>query len=258
MVGGRTVFEQFAAEIRSDSSVYDHIDWTGFTEDEKNKWLADYRKLHDASTHLLKAHDSPYFLDRLKAIMEGLSILPDNPALLYARAQAEDKLLGAGRRLILDERSPDAIGLSRSISQVYAKSGIPWLITSEVLQRQGDMQQALFCAQQAVKAAPQNVEARRNLGALLTGLGKFDEALTEYQQMFLHAQKDRAFNTFKKAQMLAVLANSHANAKQFSQAIETAEEAIELASATGQKQLAANIEKNLASFKTDQAAQPSP
>jgi len=114
-----------------------------------------------------------YFLDRLKAIMEGLSILPDNPSLLYARAQAEDKLLGAGRRLILDERSPDAVGLSRSISQVYAKSGIPWLIMSEVLSAgggPGDMQQALFCAQQAVKAAPQNVEARRNLGALLTGL----------------------------------------------------------------------------------------
>jgi len=69
------------------------------------------------------------------------------------------------------------------------------------------------------------LDARRNLGFLLTNAGKFDEAANEYKLMLQFAEKDRAFNSFKKAQMPTVLANSHANAKQFPQAIEGAEAA---------------------------------
>lgn len=253
--GGRNLFAEFVAALRSDS-VYDHIDWTGFTEDEKNKWLADYRKLRAASVHLLDAHNTPYFIDRLKYSMEGLSILPNNPALLYARAQAEARLLSAGTTLVLSGRSSEAIDLSKSVSEVYPKSAVPWVVTSVAWRNRGETQQALFCAQQAVSVAPENVEAHRILAGMLTGLEKFDQAVTEYERMLQFAEKDRTFNSFKKAQMLDTLASSQASANQFAEAVKTAQEALELASATGQEQLARRISENLALFKTGHTAQP--
>ena len=38
----KQIFSQFVVDVRSDS-LYDHIDWTGFSEEQKDKYLADFK-----------------------------------------------------------------------------------------------------------------------------------------------------------------------------------------------------------------------
>ncbi|MES1257125.1 MAG: tetratricopeptide repeat protein [Acidobacteriota bacterium] len=50
------------------------------------------------------------------------------------------------------------------------------------LQRQGDLAGAAALYRQSLERDPSNIAARSNLGAALAGLGRYDEAIPEYQQ----------------------------------------------------------------------------
>ncbi|UCE98606.1 MAG: fused MFS/spermidine synthase [Planctomycetota bacterium] len=237
------IFRQFVMDVRT-NSVYDHIDWTGFSEEEKSKWLKGYQQLREASTYLFMACGSTNDLDKLKYSVEGLSVLPDNPALLHGRAGVEKALLLDGVEMVLAGDTDNALALADRILEVHPKSAIAWIIKSSAISSKGDMQGALSAARQAVDIAPEKSEAHFNLGFTLFRLGQFDKAITEYEQAM--ASK---LVSFEQVQILDALISTYAAAGRLADAIATAEKAIDIASSTGQKDIAERISKRLLSLK---------
>ena len=78
-------FKRFVLDVRG-NSIYEHIDWTGFSEQEKEKWLADYQQLYKATTYVLMSYYSTNHLEKLQYCMNGLSVFPDNPSIQNSRA----------------------------------------------------------------------------------------------------------------------------------------------------------------------------
>jgi spermidine synthase len=245
------IFRQFVTNVRSDT-VYEHIDWTGLSEEEKEKWLADYQQLYKASSYLFMANGSNNWLDRVKYCMDGLSVLPDSPALLNTRTRAEEKLLSIGVNMILSGKTDNALVVSSDILKIYPQSAIAWIIRSEAMRNKGDMPSALAAAKLAVKLAPENTDARFNLGLMLLCAGQFEDAIKEYKEMLRVAEQPCSY---KQAKILDVLVTTYAATGRLPDAIAAAEKAFDLASSTGQKEMVRRIRKQLLSFKVGRTAQ---
>jgi len=237
------IFRQFVMDIRTDS-VYDHIDWTGFSEEEKNKWLKGYQQLREVSTYLFMACGSTNDLDKLKYSVEGLGVLQDNPALLYVRAEAEKTLLPDGIKMALTGDADNALALADRILEIYPKSAIAWIIKSSAIRSKGDMQGALSAARQAVDIAPEKSETHFNLGLTLFELGQFDKAITEYEQ----AMASELVSS-EQVHILDALISTYAAVGRLPDAIAASEKAIDIASSAGQKEIAERISKQLLSLK---------
>ena len=243
------MFQRFVMDVRSDS-VYNHIDWTGFSEEEKQKWLADYKQLCKASNYLLMSYDV-VALDKLKYSMEGLSILPDNPAILDARSRAEANLLSQGAPMIISGRVDEALALARKMLKIYPQSATAWMIRSGAMQSKGEAQKALIYAQRAVELAPDNADARLNLAYMLLKAGQFEQAIAEYEKTLqLYEQKGKLTEQ-NKVRILDSLSGAYASVGRLAEAIATAEKAFELALSTGQKEVAERISRRLQALKAE-------
>lgn len=255
------IFERFVMNVRNDS-IYHHIDWTGFSEEKKAEWLTDYEHLYKALAYLLPVlptHDSPPSeLGKFKASMEGLRSLPDNPVLLNTRAEAERRILSGSKRMILSGKTDKVLALSREILRDYPHSPLGWLIRSSLMRRMGDGQKALADAHRAVDIAPDNTDARFNLGFMLASVGQLEQAIIEYKEALRLANRAGEIDKYNQAKMLDFLAKAYAAVGRFPEAITTAERALNLALSSGQKDLAEYIGKQLRSFKETQASQQHP
>jgi len=272
--------KQLIVDVRSDS-IYDHIDWTGFGEGEKNKWLADYQPLYKASTYLLMAYTAGDSLLQLKYSLDGLAILPNNPGLLHSRTEAEKLLFSRGVKMILSGDTEEASALASHILAIYPQSAAAWIIRSAVMQGKGDMKKALVAAQRAVEFSPEYADAHFNLGSILFGLGRFEEAITEFREslrlkpdypavlewlahILIMDRKTDFYNPteavrlaersceltgYRQAQMLDTLSVAYAAVGRLDEAIATAERAFDLASSAGQKEMAEHINNRLQLYK---------
>jgi tetratricopeptide (TPR) repeat protein len=245
------IFRQFVINVRGES-VYKHIDWTGFSKESKARWLADYQKLYKVSSYLFKSYDTTNSLDELKYSLDGLEILPDNPPLLNVKANAQKQLFSDSVKLILAGKADDALVLARDIFEIHPRSAIGWMIRSSALQNKGQLQEALAAADRAVELAPDSADARFSLGFILFNLGRFEEAIDEYKHMLRLAEQASSED---KAKMLDALASAYAATGQLHKAVSTAEKAFELASSTGQKEMAEYIRKRLLVFRSERASQ---
>ncbi|MHC4570972.1 MAG: fused MFS/spermidine synthase [Planctomycetota bacterium] len=248
------IFTRFVKNVRGDS-IYEHIDWTGFSKEEKEKWLQRYQVVYKASNHLFMSNASDINLDKLKHCMDGLAILPDSTALLSARAEVE-KLLYFDSVGMIEAVNPDkAMDLADEMLKIYPQSATAWIIKAGVKQEKGDMQGALAAAQRAVDVAPDNAEAHFNLGFVLFRMGQFDKAIAEYKEMVRLSEQAGPINNYKQAQMLDAFAAVYAAAGWLDEAIVTAERALEFAVASGQQEMVEHIKKRLKSFKAARAGQ---
>jgi len=254
---GSYVFNKFITEVRGDS-IYEHIDWTGFNEEQKEEWLEDYQRLYEASTYLFMFYHSANYLEQLKNMMDGLAILPDNPALLHFRAQAENDLLSVGTKMIQDGRIDDALELSSRMLEIYPRSAIAWVLKSESMQHRGETQEALTAAQQAIELAPDNADARLRHGLALFATGQYGKALTEYQEVLQLGKRRGRLTRLKQAKVLDALADAYAAIGRFPDAIAAAEKAFNLALATEQKEMADSIKRRLLLFKTGHTVEQQP
>jgi tetratricopeptide (TPR) repeat protein len=245
------IFRQFVSNVRGES-VYKHIDWTGFSEESKARWLADYQKLYKVSSYLLKSYNTTNSMDDLKYSLDGLEILPDNPALLNVKADAEEQLFSDSVKLILAGKADDALALARELLKIHPRSAIGWMIRSSALQNKGELHEALTAAHQAVQLAPDSANARFNLGFMLFNLGQFEKAVDEYEHMLQLAEQ---ISSKDKAKMLEALAFAYAATGRLPEAISTYEKALELASSTGQKEMAEHIRRRLLLLKSEGASQ---
>lgn len=245
------IFRQFVTNVRGES-FYKHIDWTGFSEESKARWLDDYQKLYEVSSYLLKSYDTTNSMEGLKYILEGLKILPDNPALLDAKVDAEERIFADGVKLILAGKSDEALALAHDLLKIHPRSTVSWMIRSSALQSKGELQEALAAAQRAVQLAPDSANARFNLGFVLFNLGQFDKAVAEYEHMLQLAEQ---ISSGDRAKMVEALASAYAATGRLREAISTYEKALELALSTGQKEMAEHIGRRLLLLKSEGSSQ---
>jgi tetratricopeptide (TPR) repeat protein len=184
--------------------------------------------------------------------LDGLEILPDNPALLNVKADAEEQLFSDSVKLILAGKADDALALARDLLKIHPRSSIGWMIRSSALQNKGELQEALTAAHRAVQLAPDSANARFNLGFMLFNLGQFEKAVDEYEHMLQLAEQ---ISSKDKAKMLEALAFAYAATGRLPEAISTYEKALELASSTGQKEMAEHIRRRLLLLKSEGASQ---
>ena len=245
---GSQTFMKFISDVRNDS-VYKHIDWTGFTEEEKSKWLSDYKQLYEASTYLLMSNGTDNYIERLKYCMDGLRILPANPALLDVRERTEKDLLFICTKMIDSGRANEALLTANDMLQIYPQSSAAWIIRSTAMQDLGEMQRAIDAGRMAVHLAPDSAGAHFHLGFVLFSVGRFEDAITEYKDALRLTERPLKFASYNKAQMLNALVTAYAAAGRLPDAIAAAEKALDFASSTGRKEMAEDIKKRILLFK---------
>lgn len=240
------IFQRFITDVRSDS-IYRHLDWSGFSEKEKEEWLADYQRIYEASTYLLLSYGTPNMLESLKYSVTGLNTFPEQQAFLSARKQASEDLFSAGIKMVLSGKEDDAVTLSDEILKIDPQSAVAWMLKSVAMQKKGQIQQALAAAQKAVQLAPDDSDVHFNLGMLWLNTGRFDKAAAEYKEALRLAEQS---SNWVKIKMLNALASAYAGAGRFSDAAAVTEEALDLALSDNLKEVAEDIRKQLWLLKT--------
>src|SRR5215471_13700294 len=85
------------------------------------------------------------------------------------------------------------IGIALFIANLYGQTPIKCAWEHAVqLHRSGNLPDALREYQVCVSAEPGRVDARSNLGAVLAGLGRYEEAVSQYQAALQIATPDVA------------------------------------------------------------------
>lgn len=280
----RKILQQFVTGARSDS-VQDHIDWTGFDRAARQKWIRDYKKLYAASTHQLVAQTDTNLTERLKHVIAGLEILPDNPALIRTRTEVEAKILYNCSIIAMSGKGDYALEIADKILQIDPASATAWTIKSLVMRFRGDMPQAFAAAERAVLLEPKSLKARLNLGYILFNTGKLKQSLAEYRKILeltpdmpealiacakiLVADNNADFynpteavsaaeracrlTEYKKVEMLDTLSKVYAAAGRIDEAIDTIQKTIELALTNGRKEAAQNLRNRLLMLKSTPA-----
>ena len=246
--GGNSMFMKFIRDIRSDS-VYRHIDWTGYSEQQKQKWLSEFKRLYEASTYLLLTNSTESFLERMKYCREGLSIIPDNPALLDVRQRAERHLLSACLKIIGDGRPNAALSIVEDMLKIHPQSVLGWVIRSSALQEMGDVREAYNAAGMAVRNGPDYPDSHMQLGSVLIADAQFEQAIVEYQEALRLGERYPGLAANRKIQVMNVLTSAYASAGRMADAVATAEKALALAKSTGKRKMADDISKLLDSLR---------
>jgi len=248
------IFSDFVVNVRGDS-IYEHIDWSGFTKEEKDRWLQNYRLIYKASSCLFMSRCSAVNLEKLSHCIDGLRILPDHPALLRAKAEADELLYTDSVAMTESGDTDKALDLAGEMLRIDPQSAAAYCVTAHATQAGGDMEGAFAAAQRAVDIAPNDARARFHIGLVLSAMGRFGEAIAEYKQMLRLAEQSNKINDYKRAEMLEPIAALYAAAGRFDEAIATAQKARELALSSGHQQLAEHMRRRLLSLKAQRAAQ---
>jgi tetratricopeptide (TPR) repeat protein len=172
------LFQEFIETVRQ-NSLLNHIDWTGLSESEQDKWRKDYQLLYRISSYVLKSHSEQEPLIVLWNSFEGLRLMPKHAALLE---QEDENLLFVQTMLFRNERfdADKAIVDMDTLLQQQPDFGTAWLIKSWALQQKNEMSEALNAAKKAVQHAPNTLAAHDNLGMILVKLGQLDKAVDHY------------------------------------------------------------------------------
>jgi protein O-mannosyl-transferase len=161
---------------------------------------------------------------------------------------------------------------------------------ADLLLRQGRINDAISHCQEAVRIQPNDTDAQNNLGLAFLQLGDEADALIHFEQSLgsnpnnlnarcnlawvLATSPDPSRRNGERAVELAIsvaqgpgrgnptvlrtLAVAYAETGRFSEAIETAQQAIEIAKATGNDGLAGDLERNIAAYRLNQPIRSGP
>ncbi|MGD2094374.1 MAG: fused MFS/spermidine synthase [Phycisphaerales bacterium] len=206
---GCLAFQRFISRVKSDS-VYEHIDWKGFSEGEKETWLSDYKQIHDASSYLLMSNGAVNLMDKLSCCIDGLAVLPENPALLDLRQRTEKEIFSFCSKLILTGRTEAALSYSRNVLKTYPKSAVAWMIRSLCLRDKDNIQKSLYAAAMATRLAPDNADVHFLLGSIMFDTGQVENAVTEYEEASRLSKQPRRFAIYNQAGILNTLARRRA------------------------------------------------
>jgi len=119
-----------------------------------------------------------------------------------------------------------------------------------ILARQGKLNQAIAELQQAVDLAPRSAECRYNLGRAFAANGRFGEALPQFEAA-------ASLSGGKEPAILQMLAAMYSEIGKYTQAITTAQQALELAEKQQNQELAAALRGNIALYEHQAQTGPS-
>jgi spermidine synthase/Tfp pilus assembly protein PilF len=247
------IFADFIMNVRGDS-IYGHIDWSGFSEEEKDKWRQSFGSIHDASRHLFMALCSTVNLDKLRHCVDGLAVLPDYPAIRRTKLDVEGQLYVEGISMMESGDGAKALELAGEILKVEPQSVTAWAITALARQANGDKQGALAAARLAAQIAPNDPQTHLHVGLVLHDMGRYDDAIAEYKVMLRLAEQTGKVGSYKLAQMLEPIAAAYMAAGRLDEAEATAEKALELARASRQPEMVKHMQWRLKSIRMQQAA----
>jgi tetratricopeptide (TPR) repeat protein len=169
--------------------------------------------------------------------MASLEILPSDPALMDARQMVEILLFSRGMQMIGDGQINESLELAEKILKIHQQSPIPWMLRSVIMLKSGQLKNALIAAEEAVKLEPDNPDTHFNKGIILGNMGRFREAATEYKEVFDLSKKEYKYSSFHLIRILEQLIMSYVSSGQTDKALQTAEQALEIASNSRQKDL---------------------
>ncbi len=248
-VAGNDAYLGFIRDVRSDS-VFRHIDWDGFSQEQKQKWISQFGKLYEASTCLIMTISAGNSLEALKLSMKGLSIIPDNPALLDTRLRLEQTMFSQCTRFIDGNVPQAALAQSDEMIKIDRKSAIGWLIRSAALEKMNEIQQAYDAAERAVSLEPNLSDSHMQMGFVMLGKSQYEQAINEFNEALRLGEKDRYFFSKKRIRTLNALSEIYSNTGDIPQAIEKAQAALILAKTYAHEESAAEIQKRIDSLKT--------
>jgi spermidine synthase len=168
----RTFFKLFTGTVRS-ASLYNHIDWSGFSDEQKNKWLADQRMTDEATACVLQLFSEEDNWRRLSICSKGLRLMPHNRVLL----EEEDNTLSEAQRLL----AINAALVNDSAHAMIARdsgTAAGWILLSWTLQAGGQISQAQVAAQTGVARAPWSQAALDNYATFMLKAQAYDQAIS--------------------------------------------------------------------------------
>jgi hypothetical protein len=205
---GNSMFRQFFNCVRG-NSVYEHIDWQGFSEERKSKWLSTYARLHKASKYLLMSNSAKNYPDSLKCCMEGLAFMPDNPALLNLRRRIEKDIFNYCAKMIESDRTNSALSEAGHLLKVNPQSAVVWMIRSLAMQKKGKVEEGLRAAAMAVRLAPDTADAHFVLGSAMFNAGNLDTAIMEYTHALRLCEKPKKFAIYNRNRITETLTEAY-------------------------------------------------
>ena len=247
-LAGDGKFVEFIHDVRR-NSVYRHIDWEGFNEEEKEQWLSKFEKLYETSTYLVLTLGTNDPLEQIRYCMKGLAIIPDNPALLDVKYRFEQNVFSLSSRFI-DEKVPQAaLNLGDALLKIDQKSALGWIIKSAALEKMNDKKQAYQAAQIAVSLGPDITDVHAQMGFVMLENSQNEQAIAEFNEAIKLGEKDNFFVSKKHIRVLNALTDIYSSSGNISKALETAQSALTLAKNYEQDKSAEKIQKRIDSLK---------
>ncbi|MFQ6036166.1 MAG: tetratricopeptide repeat protein, partial [Sedimentisphaerales bacterium] len=224
---------------------------------ETDNAIEEYRNALELNPNNVEAHQKLGFL-----LYHVKSMYKEGLAHSYKAIQLDPKNARAhndlGMALLHQRKYDEAIRhlskaiqlIPRGLDDQYNLADMQYHLGQALLYK-GDSSQAAVTLSKVVYLDPNHAQARYRLALALAAQAKFDQALKHYSK----AVKLRPDVDTSPA-LHYLLAIHYAQASRFREAILSAEKALDLARATGEKQLAAKIKKQLELFKQAKGPQP--
>jgi len=241
----KKIHEQFLNDysfVRAGNEFYKH--------GETDNAIEEYRNALALNPNNVEAHQKLGFLlynvkvkdkEGMAHLSKAIQLDPGNP-----RAHHD-----LGMALLHQRRFDEAIGhLStalqlrpQGLDEQYNPVNMHYYLGQAFLLK-GDSKEAQVVLSKAVSLDPNHVQARYRLALALADQGKFDQALTHYSKAVeIRPDVDTS------AALHYLLAMHYAEARRFHEAILSAQKALELARAAGEKQLTEKIQEQLEFLK---------
>ncbi|HUI93823.1 MAG TPA: fused MFS/spermidine synthase [Chitinivibrionales bacterium] len=210
----RPFFKQLTAAVRS-ASLYNHIDWGGFSDEQKSRWLADQRIQDEATACVLQTVGEEDRWQKLSICGKGLRAVPGNAVLL----DEEDGDLQEAQSM-LNMNKADFIGdVANAMLIRDSSSAAGWILFSWTLQRGGRVSEALAAAQSGVARAPWSVSALDNCATILLQSQAFDAAISRCDTA-LRLAPDRARSRIVRGMALYAKGQIDGAIKEFTKVVQ--------------------------------------
>jgi predicted membrane-bound spermidine synthase/tetratricopeptide (TPR) repeat protein len=168
----RSFFKQFTNTVRS-ASLYNHIEWGGFSIEQKNKWLADQRVVDEATSYVLQSFGEDDLWQKLPICSKGLRVMPNNTVLL----EEEESDLSEVQGLLNTDKTAFVNDVAHAMIIRDSSTAPGWILLSWTLQASGQISEAEAAARTGVAKAPWSQAAHDNYATFRLKAQANDEAI---------------------------------------------------------------------------------
>jgi predicted membrane-bound spermidine synthase/tetratricopeptide (TPR) repeat protein len=169
----RPFFRLFTNTVRG-STLYNHIDWSGFPVEKKRMWLADQRIVDTVTSYVLQSFGEEDRWQKLSICSQGLRLMPNSAVLL----EEEENCLNEAKLLLDMNNTAFVNNAARSMIVRDSSSAAGWILLSWALQSSDQISQAQAAAQTAVAKAPWSQAALDNYATFRLKEKAYNEAIT--------------------------------------------------------------------------------